>query len=617
MNKILKSSILVDIKYLLMYYVCYEMWQGYIMHLCYRPSRYKDTIYKSYSIAESYREDNKIRRRILWPIGKLSDIQANQIRLICKAVTDPDKALTTIENIVAQESRPFLELAVANALWEDWRLSNAFSNNATDSKLSTSIVAKILTINRCVWPCSHYSIPQWIQKTAISEIIDQSLKNLNDDKIYYELDKIEQNQENLENHLFNVTYKKDKASYEFVNYDLSSSYFVGMKCELSDYGRSKDNKPHNKQVVLGILVNNKGYPFKWDVYPGNTAEVDTLVKNVDVCRNRFKLKNITLVFDRGIVSTENLDYITQKELKYISALDKDQIPNIKGIDLSVFKNITLDNFKEHLSQQGFTRYDDYLYFKDLGLISERRYILGFNPVLFKEEKECRNEKVAFFENFLFQKNKELKQAKRSRNHETTKQAIVNELRRLKIKKYFHDPVLEHIEIKRANQKGKISIVESFQVTIEKKQDKIDISDKLDGVCVFVSNHIKKVNETFLFPAQEIIRAYRDKTKIEDVFKHIKSFLKIRPFYVNTNEHVRAVYSICVLAYALNKDLSERRKKIDGVDYLNSKNLYEPFRSCHYVTFRDKSSNKKKSEPVELTFEQKQLLMELNIRVMTS
>ena len=167
---------------------------------------------------------------------------------------------------------------------------------------------------------------------------------------------------------------------------------------------------------------------------------------------------------------------------------------------------------------------------------------------------------------------------------------------------------------RTNKKDKTITVESFQITVEKKEKKISESDKLDGVCVFVSNHIEEVDNTFFFPAERIIKAYRDKTQIEDVFKHIKSFLKIRPFYVNTDEHVRAVYTVCVMGYILNKDLAERREKIEGINYLNSKNLYEPFRSCHYVTLKDKASNGKKSEPVELTREQKKLLKELNIKV---
>jgi uncharacterized protein YpmS len=67
-----------------------------------------------------------------------------------------------------------------------------------------------------VAPCSHYSIPDWVQHTALSEVIGHPLESLNDDKIYDELDKIDQSQDYLEQHLFHLTSRKDPASYQFV-----------------------------------------------------------------------------------------------------------------------------------------------------------------------------------------------------------------------------------------------------------------------------------------------------------------------------------------------------------------------------------------------------------------
>jgi len=568
------------------------------MHLSYKTSKYKEKVYKSYSIAESYREGNRVKKRIIWSIGKLTDLQALQIKKVCQIMSDSEQVLTSLEDIVVNKSKPYGDLAIANALWDEWKLSKAFTYNPTDSELSTSTVAKILTINRCVAPCSHYSIPQWVSKTSISEITGQELRHLNDDKIYYELDKIDRNHEHLEDHLFQLTYRKDKKSYDYINYDLSSSYFVGFKCNLSNYGKSKDDKPNNKQVVLGILVNDKGYPFKWDVYPGNMSEVDTLINNIDACTKRFKLKNINIVFDRGIVSDDNLNYICDKELKYISALDKDQIPKIESIDLSVFDEISFDNFKRHLFKHEFKQYDDSLFYKDLGQINGRRYVLGFNPVLFKEERKNRQEKIAYFENFLREKNNELKEAKHSRKLSSTQQCILNELKRLKIKKYFQEPILCPIKIEQKNKNGDTRIVDSFNITINKKDDTIVYWEKLDGLCVFISNHTEISNKAFCFPPEKMITAYREKTKIEDAFKHIKSFLKIRPFFVNTDAHVRAVYNISVLSYFINKDLAERRKKIENIDFLNSKNLYEPFREYYYTTIKDRISGKSKSESMQ-------------------
>jgi transposase len=586
----------------------------YTMHLSYKTSQYQGKIYKSYFIAESYREGKKVKKRTILPLGKLADEKAQQIRLICKAISDPSTIVTKIENIVVEKSKPFLDLAVADALWQEWNMSRAFKSHETNSELPTPLIARILTINRCTSPCSHYSVPQWANKTALPEILGFPLDKLNEDKLYYELDKIAFSQKEIEDHLFQMTYSKGKSDYEFVNYDLSTSYFVGVKCKLSAYGRSKDNKPNHKQVLLAMMVNGRGYPFKWDVYAGDTPEVDTLVDNVDACRERFKLKNVTLVFDRGLVSDENLDDIDNKGLKYVTALDKDQIYGVAEKELQAFNDLNLENYKAHLLQKKFTYYDDSLYFKDLGIQNNRRYILGFNPVLYDEERRCRLGKLRHFEKFLVDKNKELKQAQRSRKVESTREGIVSELKRLKIKKYFDDLVLKEISVERINKKGQKRMVKTFEVSLDKKLDWIARDEKLDGFCVFVCNHIESVKDEFIFPAEKAIKAYRDKVKIEDSFKHIKSFVKIRPFCVNTDDHVRAVYSLCVLAYFLNKDLAERRKEIEGIDYLNSKNLYEPFRSCHYVTVRDKVSKRKKSEPVELTVEQKSLLEKLNVKI---
>ena len=596
-------------------YVVHKNDLGYLMHLSYKTAKYKDTIYTSYFIAESYREGGKVKKRVLWSIGKLTDSQKEQIHMICKTMSDPQQVLTTLDNISVVESRPFLDLAVANALWDEWEFSKAFRDPVTQSELSTDLIAKILTINKCVAPCSHYSIPQWAAQTSLSDVVRHPLENLNDDKIYYELDQIDANHRNLEDHLFRITYKKDKQSYDRVNYDLSSSYFVGIKCPISHCGHSKDDKPHNKQVLLAIMVNDKGYPFKWDVYPGNTAEAKTLIGNVDACHKRFGLKNITLVFDRGIVSDENLNAISARGLKYVSALDKDQIASISAIDWDILDGVDWNNFKERL--HGWDIYDESLYFNDVGLFEGRRYILGFNPVLCKEERTTRQEKIAAFEAFLIAKNKELAEATRSRNSEKTRQTIFKELRRLKIKKHFADPVLTHISLKRTNKRGKVSTISSFEIAVQKKPEQVRAQiERLDGICVFVSNHTEIHDQSGIFPfsGRKIIQAYRDKTKIEDAFKHIKSFLELRPFYVYTPSHVRATYSICVLAYFLNKDLAERRKEISGVDYLNSKNLYAPFRNGDIVTLQDRLSGKTARKPVNLNLQQRELLNMMQLKM---
>jgi transposase len=578
------------------------------MHLDYQTSRYKEKVYKFYHIAESYREGGKVKKNRLFPLGQLTDEQAQKIRLILRVVSDPALQVTTLSNVVAQECVNYLDVAVVNQLWENWQLSDAFTFDITRGDLSTDLVAKVLTINRCLDPCSHYSVPQWIRSTALPDILGEHILNLNDDKIYYELSKIQKNKPAIEYFLFKKTYEQDPRSYDCVNYDLSSSYFLGFKCPLSAFGRSKDGKGNCKQVILALMINSRGYPFKWDVFPGNMPEIQTMARVIRSCAHRFKLQNISMVFDRGLVSEENLDLVEEQNLKYITTLDRDQIPNVPNIDLEIFRDLHSDTALDLIPKlAGFTRFDSSLYYHELGVEDKRRYIVGINPDRFIQDRKTRQQKMDCFRRFLVQLNRSLKKAKRDREANCTRNKVFNELKRLKIKKYYEHPQLKEIYVSVQLKDGSRKQLRSFQVTVKQNKQRIAKEKLTDGLCVFVSNHTEIEQGQYLLSAKRIIEAYREKTQVEDAFKNIKSFVKIRPFFVNTEEHVKAVYTICVLSYFINRYLSEKRKESEGKDYLNSKQLYAPFKSCKLVTLLETLEGITKKDIVPLSEEQKEIL----------
>jgi transposase len=150
---------------------------------------------------------------------------------------------------------------------------------------------------------------------------------------------------------------------------------VGYTCKLSAFCKGKVECRGRRQVLLGVLINNEGYPFKWDVFPGNTAEVNTVKQNIDACKRRFKLSgaNVTLVFDQGIISDDNAQLIEDAKMKYISALDRNQIAGC-GIDLGPFKKISIDDVSP--APDELKKYDDQLYFYDHGVIDGKRFSSG-------------------------------------------------------------------------------------------------------------------------------------------------------------------------------------------------------------------------------------------------
>ncbi|MEA3282115.1 MAG: hypothetical protein U9Q68_06065 [Euryarchaeota archaeon] len=138
--------------------------------------------------------------------------------------------------------------------------------------------------------------------------------------------------EKIEQWLYETLKERDNASMRMVFYDLSDSHFEGTKCELASPGRTKSHGFRSKRVVLSLLVNSKGEPFSWDVLEDYTADVKTLTGNANKWAQKFGFKKITLVFDRGMVSDDNLAHLeNSKKYLYITAMDKNQYLQLKEL----------------------------------------------------------------------------------------------------------------------------------------------------------------------------------------------------------------------------------------------------------------------------------------------
>lgn len=108
------------------------------------------------------------------------------------------------------------------------------------------------------------------------------------------------------------------------------------------------------------------------------------------------------------------------------------------------------------------------------------------------------------------------------------------------------------------------------------------------------------------------RLYREKAKIEDVFKNVKSFLRLRPFFVNTQAHVKAVYTICILAYFMNRYLANQRKLLGEKDFLNSRELYAPFKDIDIATLEDRNTGQTIKKAAMLPLDTKNLIEKLGM-----
>jgi transposase len=540
------------------------------MYIQIHPKKKKDEIYNYYSLAESYREDGKNKKRIITYLGKLSPEQAQQVRNVLKISMSTDTIVTTIYDLLFEDHWRYLDVAFLNHLWDnEWGLSELFplpeeTGENRKKCISTGNIAKILTFYRCLDPGSYLSAVDWFKTTACDLILGIDGVHFNESRIYRELTVIEQQKEKIEQWLYETLKERDEASMRMIFYDLSDSYFEGKKCQLASPGRTKSHGFKNKRIVLSLLVNSKGEPFSWDILEDYTADVKTLTGNADRWAQKFGFEKITMVFDRGMVSDDNLTHLEDnKKYLYITALDKDQLSGVEGIKSERFKNFTEEITEREIISIGLTKYNDGTYYEDLGVDSSgRRHILVFSPDLLETHRKTREMFVDKAIEELKQEKHSLMKAKKSRQVKPTEKRIDKILKKFKVNQFLSYK-LESAILTRNDG----SEVQTFDLVYERKADAIEKAMLTDGMWMLVTNICETTEPVeYRLGPRELIKAYRDKNRVEEGFREVKSFLKFQPTFVYTDEHVRAHYTICILSYLLDITITNklRENMIKGV-----------------------------------------------------
>ena len=102
-----------------------------------------------------------------------------------------------------------------------------------------------------------------------------------------------------------------------VFFDTTSVYFEGEGGEsIGQYGNSKDHRPDRKQMVIGVVIDEKGIPLCCEMWPGNIADVTTLKEVVKRFQTCFCVRNVCIVADRGMISKEVTDFLESPESSF-------------------------------------------------------------------------------------------------------------------------------------------------------------------------------------------------------------------------------------------------------------------------------------------------------------
>lgn len=266
-------------------------------------------------IRESYRQQGKVKSRTIANITHLPVETIEAIRLSLKG-----------EKLVASDAFDIIKSrhhgqidAVYTAIQ---RLGVEKLIAPRPSKERDLVIA--LLIARIVQPNSKLATPRWWQTTTLPNMLD--VMGADEDDLYAAMDWLLERQEAIENKM--ATRHLQEGG--LVLYDLSSSYFEGVTCPLAAFGYNRDGKKGKLQVNYGLLTDGRGCPIAVSVFEGNTTDGKTLMPQVDMMQQRFKIKTLTLVGDRGMITQKHIDEQLRDRagVDWVTALKKTSIQKL-------------------------------------------------------------------------------------------------------------------------------------------------------------------------------------------------------------------------------------------------------------------------------------------------
>lgn len=136
-----------------------------------------------------------------------------------------------------------------------------------------------------------------------------------------------------------VDFAKQNFSFDFsiVFYDVTTLYFESFKEDEDNFrkpGFSKDNKPNQPQIVIGLIVTQEGFPVSYEVFAGNTFEGKTFIPTIIKFKETYRVKTLTVVADAAMISLDNVERLKDHQLSYIVG---GRVANLKREEMEQIK----------------------------------------------------------------------------------------------------------------------------------------------------------------------------------------------------------------------------------------------------------------------------------------
>lgn len=233
-----------------------------------------------------------------------------------------DVAEVKLSSLVVRRPRQFGACWVGCKLWEQLGLDEFWKEALGEEAgaLGWEKVVELLAVNRLIAPRSELFIHEkWFPQSAMAVLLGSDDRVAEKDRLYRALDRMVGHKEALEKHLQERWKDLFGASFDVLLYDLTSTYFEGdvEEVEKARRGYSRDHRPDCKQLIIALVVTPEGFPLSHEVFEGNRADVTTLEEILRAVERKHGHARRVWVFDRGIVSEENLEKLRAHGASYL------------------------------------------------------------------------------------------------------------------------------------------------------------------------------------------------------------------------------------------------------------------------------------------------------------
>jgi len=470
--------------------------------------------YTRHLLRESYREEGKVKHRTVANLSSCTPEEIEALRLALGHKQDLSTLVRLKDDLQLEQG-----LSVG-AVWTVYAVARRLGIVDALGSTRAGKLALWQVMSRVIDQGSRLSAVRLAGSHAACDVLN--LTKFNEDDLYNNLDWLRENQERIEDRLFEERKgkKRKQGEQQLFLYDVTSSYLEGTENELSAFGYNRDKKKGKRQIVIGLLCDEAGIPLSIEVFKGNTKDPQTVGAQVTKVVERFGGGKVTFVGDRGMIKSDEIEELNKAGFHYITAITKPQVKKLLRTGV-----IQMALFDQHLAE--------------VETAEGIRYVLRRNPIRALEVAQTRQEKLRAVEEKVDEQNQYL--AEHTRAHvEVAQRKVRKKIEQLKLLGWLSEGV-----------NGRV-------ISLEKDRAALAEEAQLDGCYVLKTDLGKDV------ASKETVHSrYKDLARVEWAFRTSKTVsLEVRPVHVRTASHTRGHVFVVMLSYLIIAELVRCWQELD-------------------------------------------------------